>query len=164
MKKLLFGGITLALALAFALPANAQCIGGGCFMPPMPQQSGSTYIDNHAFVGNLTLTVANTGVNKVSGKYVSGGALTTGAARATSEVTTQANYTNIQCNTCFGGSRETIKNSGTVLNLTGSLANTGINKVSGKCVGGSALTTGAATAGSYVTSVVNTNILGGTAD
>ncbi len=157
MKKYLFGGITLALALAFAVPAYAGCYGGYCYQP----QQGSTSINNHAFVLNDTLTNANTGFNKATGGMFVGGVVNTGAARSTAEVLTQANYTNVICNTCMPGSKVSLKNNAKVLNFTDTLANTGFNKATGGCLSGGSVTSGAATAGSYVTSVVNTSILGG---
>ncbi len=115
-------------------------------------------IDNHAFVVNKVYTRADTGDNSIGGRYVFGGSIRTGAATAGTDVLNDVNSSFVGCD-CVDGDVD-IDNGAFVYNRVKTRADSGDNRIGGKFVGGGSITTGAAGAGSIVTSLVNYSVVG----
>lgn len=115
-------------------------------------------ISNWASVKNYVTTKANTGDNSISGKYVFGGEINTGEAAAVSDVYNLVNTVELGCD-CVDGDLN-ISNGASVKNYIYTKADSGDNSISGKVVGGGSIDTDDATAGSFVSNVVNTVLVG----
>ena len=168
IKKLLITGATAALVFGTAAGAfagyNNNCE-RGCGPTPTPVPVSTTKVTNNGGVDNTSVNVANTGLNSVTGSQqnnyrhhggdskTSSVTVTTGAASATQYTTNGINTTVVGCGCATTGiSTTTVKNNGSVSNLSVNVANTGLNRVSG------GLSTGGATAGQGVSNVINTGV------
>lgn len=121
-------------------------------------RSGELEINNRARVTNNTNTVANTGLNAVTGKssrysFTRGGSIETGNATAKSDVFNDVNNNAVDACDCKGDVE--INNRAKVRNNTNTLANSGANYVSKR----GRISTGNASATGVVTNYVNTNIV-----
>ena len=151
----------------------------------LPTQTIS--ISNTGSVSNAVESSPNTGYNDLTGGSVSGSSIVTGAASAGSNVQTQLNWNQAGCGCLLGlgGSANlsfSLNNMGEVGNMVSAEANTGYNSISAggpmnfsfingddhhshgtsNGITNSSITTGAANSSSVVSSVVNTNMFGGT--
>lgn len=144
-KKIAVGVAGAALFLSAAVPAFAD----------------ATIIKNRAKVRNFTLTVANSGLNRISANDdVKGGKIKTGGAVAGAEVYNEVNTTMVDGCGCDGFML--VKNKARVKNTTLTFANSGLNSINAdEDVEGGRIYTGGAVAGSSVTNVVNTTVVGG---
>lgn len=147
LKKLIAGAAGAGLVLTMAGAALAW---------------DGTFVLNKAKVKNFTLTVANSGMNTISADDdVKGGKIKTGDAFAYGEVNNVVNTTSVEGCGCDD---TTVINKAKVKNTTLTFANTGMNSISaGDDVRyGGRIRTGGAEAGSVVTNVVNTTMVGTT--
>lgn len=150
-------GASAALLLAMAVPGFAHYWSDDDLIVD---------IHNWAHVTNNVTTKAYTGDNSIHGKWVTGGAIYTGVAGASSAVFNTVNLNAADPCACLGGLGSfddvtlTIKNGAHVDNNLYTKAETGDNSIGGKYVGGGLIATGVAGATSYVENVVNTNVLG----
>lgn len=118
-----------------------------------------TVVKNKAKVKVFTVAVANTGFNSVNaGDDVKGGKVKTGDALAVSDVSNVVNTTTVDNCDCEGSTL--VKNKAKVKVAAISLANTGFNSVNADDVKGGRVVTGNGEAGSVVTNVVNTTVVG----
>ncbi len=149
-KKLAIAGASTALLLATIVPAFAD-------------DGSSVRIRNRANVRNLTVTVANTGLNRIgSGDDVEGGRIRTGDATAYGTVRNNVNDTTVDLCGCSDESSVKVKNKARVRNFTVTVANTGLNNIGARDdVEGGRIRTGGAYADSLVENVVNTTVVGG---
>lgn len=145
LKKIIAGATGAGLVLTMAGAAFASFDG--------------TFVLNKAKVKNFTLTVANTGMNTMDASDdIKGGKIKTGDAFAYSEVTNVVNTTTIEGCGC---ENTTVINKAKVKNKTLTFANTGMNSMyAGDDIRGGRIRTGDADAGSVVTNVVNTTVVG----
>ncbi len=161
MQKLIASSTVLALALT-ALPVLA----GGFF--PMPSSDVLVVNSNSAVVGNTVTTKADTGDNEITvfgGENETSGDITTDTAVAQSVVGNDINYNDTKVSGlcgfgCSGDVKVINKNSAFVKNTVTTKADTGDNEIK-VMFGGSnngAISTGASSAGSSVTNIVNSNI------
>ena len=166
MKKLAIAGVSVALMLAVAVPAFANSKHQSTPTVNVTNVN-SVSVSNTGDGHNLVLTGANTGFNAVSGKK---GSITTGAAYAGTVAGNVVGTTYVEgCNTCSTGAGSVtngsvynsntvaVGNSGDGFNGVATIANSGVNYVSGN---GGTIHTGAAKAGSLVVNVVGTTIVG----
>ncbi len=153
MKKLLFAGITLALALAVVVPAYAR------------HHEGGVVVSNFGGATNNVLTVSNSGLNGVVavGRHadVTGAFVATGDAVATAEVGNYVNGSEVKACTMCGRSNVRVSNFGHATNNVATVANSGANLVLG--LGGdvrfAGVHSGGATAGVVVVNDVNTTVV-----
>ena len=155
MKKVASLVGAAALLLTMAGPALGICFGPFCG----GSDGGDLEISNRARVSNRILTVSNTGLNEIEGKYVCSGKIRTDRADAYSTVYNDVNYNVVGCEGCDYDD-VTLRNKASVRNGVLTVANTGLNEISGKMVGGGRIYTGAAYSNGYVDNIVNTNIVG----
>jgi hypothetical protein len=137
-----------ALVLALVVPAMAT----------WTWPSNDVTISNWANVSTKVNTSANTGSNRIGGKYVWGGKIKSGEAMSVSLASTTANTNSVGCLKC--GDDVTISNWANVSTKVNTSANTGNNSIGGKCVGGGSILTGDAVSQSEAYTVVNTNVVG----
>ena len=131
-------------------------LGRGKPRPPKPEP---VVVTNWANVDNKVTTVANTGDNELKARYsIRGGKIYTGAATAVSSVSNMVNYNEILCSDCDG--KVTVNNWGNLKNRVYTLADSGDNTISAKCVGGGLIKTGEAYAVSVVENAINFNLVG----
>lgn len=128
------------------------------WFPPFPMSEDEATVKNYARVKNVVDTNSNTGFNSISGGFVWGGTIYTGPAGALSDVSNVVNANSLGCG-CYDDLY--IKNKARVRNYVTTDANSGFNSVSGGFVKGGVIGTGAAGAESWVSNVVNTNMVGG---
>ena len=120
-----------------------------------------TRVRNYARVTNDVDVDADSGDNEIGGKFVFGGRIRTGEATAVGDVFNDVNYTELGCG-CDGDL--SIRNRARVRNEVDVDADSGDNEVHGMFVHGGSIHTGGAMAGSLVTNLVNTTIMGGEAE
>jgi hypothetical protein len=161
MKKLIAMGIAVLVLALVAAPAMARvgCPGPSCG----GDEGGDLTIVNSASITNVVNTQASTGYISLSGmkkpktcgmgSFGSTGLIMTGDAGAYSDVLTQANYVGVGCD-CVDGDI-TVANNGVVNNVVNTQASTGYIRA-----GGGWVVTGDAYAGSLVTNLVNTVMVG----
>lgn len=147
MKKLI--SVAAGAGLVLTMAGAALASGGD-----------GVFILNKAKVKNFTLTVANSGMNSMDANDdIKGGKIKTGDAWALGDVYNEVNWTEV--NGCACGSTAVI-NKAKVKNVTLTFANSGMNSMSaGDDIKGGRIRTGSADAGSVVTNVVNTTLVGG---
>jgi len=160
IKRIAVSAAAAGVMLSAAMPAFA----GHVFWHPSNSDGDALVkIKNWAYVKNVVTTKADTGDNKVIGgghSFFGGPDINTGAALAGAEVTNVVNTNTVDLCECLGDFDDItvkIKNIAVVKNYVYTKADTGDNFVWGN----GDITTGAATAGSIVTNVVNTNTVGG---
>lgn len=164
MKKLLAMGIAVLVLALVAAPAMATF---GCF-PGTPgcggeEENGDLTITNSAFITNMVTTQASTGYISLSGMKKpkpcgmgssgSAGMVMTGDAAAGSDVLNQVNYVGVGCD-CVDGDI-TISNNALLSNMVTTQASTGYIKATSGWV-----FTGDAAAGSALSNIVNTVMVG----
>jgi hypothetical protein len=164
LKKLIITGATAALVFGGATGAFASF---NYHPKPTPAPLPTTNVSNVGGIDNVSVNVANTGLNFVSApkvtttqdKYKRGGDPKTSPLTVTTRAAVALQSTDNQINTgtsgcgCTTGGNTSVSNGGSVSNLSVNVANTGLNWVSG-----GSLTTGAATAGQSVSNVINTGV------
>lgn len=158
-QKIAMTATTAGIMLASAVPAFASWNVGAL-------NGNIAQVNSGAVVNNVT-TSTNTGKN-LNLAFVAGAQLTqTGTAVSGANVQTQLNVNQISCgcvtnNVNLGvGNGNTIQaNHGMVMNTVTTSANTGMNANVGGAVLLQGVNTGAATSGSVVTNIVNTNVIG----
>jgi len=173
-KAIMIATFTAAFALV-ALPAFAGRGGGKCgpcghggkhknkCCPEVNIES-----ENEAVIINGTLTVANTGLNKV--EKTKRGKIKTGDATAYSWTETHANSNETKVKAPKRGEVDIeSENEAVVINGTATIANTGLNEVEGskgkkrrcgpsRSSGSGSIKTGGAYADSYTMTMVNSNV------
>ncbi len=161
MKKVLAGLAASTLLLVVAAPVSVMAWGGFPFPwpNPTPEPTTEAVVNNNAYVKNVVDTYAGSGGNSVSG-FLNKGVIKTGNAWAYADVANTVNMNALGCN-CYNDL--TINNRATVKNYLDTTAKTGHNYVGGSWVNGF-VKTGAADAMSVVENMVNTNMVGVSAD
>lgn len=172
IKKIAITGAAAGILLSSVVPAFA----GRDYRGDRDSQSKIEISNDDVNVSSGALTIANTGLNMVDGNMMpqmnfrdkhhssnEGGYIFTGDAGASATVLNDVNYNQIDpcggvCRDRNGGVDIEIDNDDTnVRTGVATVANTGANMVRGQGM----IMTGAAGASSVVTSLVNTNIIGG---
>lgn len=160
-KKIAVTAAAAGVMLSAAIPAFAN--GDGDFL--------LVKIKNWAYVKNDVDTTANTGFNAIlAGDDVKGGKIKTGNAEALSVVSNMVNTNVVDLCECLDGEDDSaaiikIKNGAKVKNYVDTTANTGFNLIGAEDdVKGGRIRTGDAGAGALVENVVNSNIVGGSAE
>lgn len=159
-KKLAAGAVAGAALLAVVTPAFAS---RGYHHHPRQEDELEIVIDN-TDVDASVMTVANTGFNYAGGNsgprphghhgWGNRGDINTGNALAYSEVTQDVNYVSVAGCGCFDDVTVDIDNTDVDARVL-TLANTGFNRTRGGDID-----TGRAEAGSKVTQLVNTVVVG----
>lgn len=144
-----------AILLSMAVPVLGQCYGLSCF----PMSSDDVTIHNCALVSNRLYTKADSGDNMISGWFgVSGGVINSGNATAKLTLGNEVNTSLLGCTGCIDDVN--IYNRARVYNRVKTIADSGDNMLSGMCVSGGRITSGAASATSLVTNIVNLTSVG----
>ncbi|MFC1649185.1 hypothetical protein ACFL2C_00545 [Patescibacteria group bacterium] len=141
-----------AMLLVFATPAFAG-------RHHHHNRSDDLTIRNKAKIGNLVLTGSNSGANHIGGMFVGKAKIKTGDAYAGASLLNDVNYNDVDCDGCRGDVK--IRNRAKVGNIVVTGSNSGMNHIGGMVVCGARIRTGASTAESAVTNLVNTTIVGG---
>lgn len=157
MKKLLFAGITLTLALALVVPAYARD----------HRDEGGVKIENeHANVRTGVLTVSNSGLNAIVAvghrAEVEHAYIGTGNTEAWATVKNNVNSTKVNtCGNCRGLKVEVENERADVKTGALSVSNSGVNLILG--LGGevehAAIRTGSAYSDGFVENVVNSTVV-----
>ncbi|GEM_PF-2379632 len=148
-----------------ATGAGAALLLSATAIPALANFDDFTLIKNKAWVKNIVITKADTGGNSINaGDDVKYGSITTGGAEAGALVDNVVNTNQLDCG-CVNNHDDSgliIKNKAGVKNVVITKADTGGNSINAwDDVKGGSIDTGMAGAGSIVTNVVNTNIIGG---
>lgn len=163
IKKLAISAAAGAVMLSAVTPMAFASWGGE---GGWGHSRGGLSVSNSGDIRNVSVNLANTGLNSVSGgennhhsrhhghSSSNGGSIRTGNAEAV-QLTDNVINTSSDCG-CVNNKRSktTVENSGDISNLSVNVANTGLNSVDGK----GEILTGDAFAGQEVTNVINTSV------
>lgn len=136
----------------------ASLIGAGAvlFSMALPTLAwgGTDITGNFTTIFTKTFTKAESGDNNISGKYVHGGKISTGTSVSESLVSNMVNSIET-----FGAGADIERNFTMIGTKNVTVATSGDNNISGKCVSGGRIFSGASGASSLVSNVVNSVLM-----